>query len=147
MSRSIGNGIVGGAVLTHGTIESRQLPPARAFYEAGLGLRCVRHSPVSQLLAGAGEVSVVCVEIATGIHEQGAENRWAVQVGDATQVAATHQRIVTYASEWGLLVVEDPIESNGQISFMVRDADSNWWEVSNRPGDYYQKIFEGGEAA
>lgn len=139
--------VVGSAVLTHGTLESRQLNAARAFYEQGLGLRSVRHAPPAQLIAGAGEVVVVCVEAGHRVHEQGSENRWIVLVPDEATVTKVHDEVARHAAEWGTLEFHAPERRGDELVFVVRDADSNWWEVTNRSRAYYQHIFERGDIA
>jgi catechol 2,3-dioxygenase-like lactoylglutathione lyase family enzyme len=139
---SVKRGIIGDAVLTHGTLESRSLDAARALYESVLGLRCVRHSPRSQLLAGRGHVAIVCVETGTAVHPQGDENRWMVLAGSDEAVIAVHHAATKSdaVARLGLL------ERNGEASrFVMQDKDTNWWEVTSRSPDYYQHMFESGD--
>lgn len=138
-----GNGVIGKAILTHGTMECQKKGPSRAIYEDVLGLRCVNTSKVSQLVAGSGAVTVVCVQVGSAGHPQGDENRWIVLVDDDEAVADAYARA---SKSDGVAEVRD-IETadDGSSSFVVRDADSNWWEISSRSRDYYQDIFERGD--
>jgi catechol 2,3-dioxygenase-like lactoylglutathione lyase family enzyme len=138
-------GVVGDAVLTHGTLESRDLVRARAVYEDILGLRCVRHSPPAQLIAGQGDVAVVCVGSGDALHEQASMNRWEVLMGDAAAVTRAYRRATEKAGDLRMLAVGNLSEQNGVQRFLLQDGDSNWWEVSNLPRDYYQAIFKLGD--
>jgi catechol 2,3-dioxygenase-like lactoylglutathione lyase family enzyme len=134
--------IIGGAILTHGTLESRNLDVARALYESVLGLRCVRHSPRSQLLAGRGGVAIVCVETGTAVHPQGDENRWVVLAGGDEAVLAVHDA----AAKSDAVAQLGTLERDGATSrFVMQDVDTNWWEVTSRSPHYYRHIFERGD--
>ena len=137
-----GTGIIGQAVLTHGTLEARVKEDARDFYEKVLRLRCVNTSKVSQLIAGGGDVSVVCVQVGSAGHPQGEENRWIVMVDDEQAVADIH---AAASKSDGVAELRPITSNNGESSFIVQDGDSNWWQVVNRTVDYYQDIFERGD--
>ena len=142
MSNEPGNGVIGPAVLTHGTLEARAKESARTIYEQILGLRCVNTSKVSQLVAGGGNVAVVCVQAGSTVHPQGEENRWIVLVDSDSSVADVHA--VADKSE-GIAILR-PIETNDGISsFIMQDIDGNWWEITNRSVGHYQDIFEHGD--
>jgi len=143
-STQVGAGVIGAAVLTHGTMENRKLGDSRAIYEDLLGLRCVQHSPVSQLVAGCGSIGVVCVERGGGAKPQGEENRWIVLVDDEASVRARHAT----AQNSDLVTELGEIEQDGDtVSFAVQDLDGNWWEVTNRAMSHYQQLFERGDIA
>jgi catechol 2,3-dioxygenase-like lactoylglutathione lyase family enzyme len=142
-STNSGAGIVGDAELTHGTLETRNLNSSRRLFEDALGLRCVRHSPVSQLLAGRGAVGLVCVETPVA-HPQGEENRWVILVG-TPEVA---DRIHRAAGDSGMLVELQPIRREENTAhFLMQDRDGNWWEISSLSPSHYQSIFERGDIA
>lgn len=134
--------VVGDGVLTHGTLESRDLSIARAFYEDILGLRCVRHSAVSQLLAGRGPVGVVCVETAESAHHQGEENRWVLRAESHLDVSVLYSRARESA---GVLELHPISEEDGISRFVMQDVDYNWWEVASLPDGFYQRVFEQGD--
>lgn len=143
MKKELGNGVIGKAVLTHGTMECRKKEESRSIYEELLRLRCVNTSQVSQLVAGAGNITIVCVQVGTAGHPQGDENRWVVLVDNAQAVADMHAEISK--SDQAAEVREIETAEDGSRSFVVRDEDSNWWQVSDRPASYYQAIFERGD--
>ncbi|WP_084396578.1 VOC family protein [Henriciella aquimarina] len=134
--------VVGEAELTHGTLECRQLVPSRNFYENVLGLRCVQHSPITQLVSGCGDVGVVCAGLGDKVHPQGEENRWVVAVGSEEAVVDIRKK----AAESGFtLHLGELSTSDGITRFIMQDADSNWWEVASFGEDYYQALFERGD--
>ena len=136
--------VVGGRELTHGTLDSRELVPSREFYEAVLGLRCVQHAPIAQLICGRGEVAVVCVKAGDRTAPQGDENRWVVSVGSEAEVVETRRR----AAASGLTECLGEIATvDGVTSFVMRDCDANWWEISTISGQAYHAIFRKGDVA
>jgi len=138
-------GVVGDAHLTHGTLEGRSLPPARLLYEKLLGLRCVQHSPQSQLIGGQGGVAIVAVEAGNTAHGQGSENRWVILAGNVATVRAFHERARSGRAEFGIRELSEPVETAGHSAFQLQDADGNWWEINSRSTDYYQELFERGD--
>lgn len=140
-------GVIGDAELTHGTLESRDLARSRRLYEEVLALRCVRHSPPSQLLGGQGSVCVVAVALGESVHEQGSENRWIVTLQDAQAVAASHRAARGLLAELGILEVGQLIQEDGVTRFRIRDADSNWWDVANLAPDHHEALFQRGTVA
>jgi catechol 2,3-dioxygenase-like lactoylglutathione lyase family enzyme len=138
--------IVGLAILTHGTLEDRVLAAARAVYEKVLGLRCVQHSPKSQLIAGRSGFGVVAVEAGSTAHPQGRENRWVIHVADPEEVLAGHRRASDARDELGIQSVSPVAEAAGEASYSLQDADGNWWEITSRSPHYYQSLFAKGDA-
>ena len=131
-------------VLTHGTAEVRVLEPSREFFEDVLGLRVVRHSPVSQLVAGCFEFGIVNLGSGDRLDPQGAQNRWVLSVGDADAVAEAHRK----ANESDFpLSVSDISEDDGVSRFRLQDGDSNWWEVTNLSPTHYDHYFKKGDTA
>lgn len=136
--------VAAGIVFTHGTAETRDLPPAREFFEDVLGLRCVRHSPITQLVAGCVDFGIVSLNARDKLTPQGSQNRWIVSVGDAAAVADAHARALAsdFADE-----VSDITEEDGIASFRIHDNDSNWWDVTNLSANHYDAMFEKGDVA
>lgn len=131
-------------VLTHGTAEVRVLEPSREFFEDVLGLRVVRHSPVSQLVAGCFEFGIVNLGSGEQLDPQGAQNRWVLSVGDADAVRAAYAKAM--ASDFPQSVGD--IEEDGEIlRFRVQDGDSNWWDVTNLSPVHYDDAFKKGDVA
>jgi catechol 2,3-dioxygenase-like lactoylglutathione lyase family enzyme len=138
-------GLIGDtAELTHGTLETRNLNDSRRMFEDILGLRCVRHSPVSQLLAGRGGVGIVCVEAPSVAHPRGEENRWVILVVTPKAVEKVHRT----AGDSGMLMELREISHEGNTAhFIMQDRDANWWEISSLSPSHYQSIFERGDLA
>jgi catechol 2,3-dioxygenase-like lactoylglutathione lyase family enzyme len=138
--------VVGAAVLTHGTLEDRVLASARLLYEKVLGLRCVQHSPQSQLIAGRSGFGIVAVEAGTTAHPQGRENRWLVHAGDSAAVRAAHHRASDASKELGIQSIAPIAEAEADVvAFALQDADGNWWEITSRSPSHYQALFAKGD--
>jgi len=127
-------------VLTHGTLESSDLPRARDFYENVLGLRCVQHGPIAQLVAGCVDFGIVNVnKHRDKISPQGYENRWILSVGDEQAVADIHRKAVesSFCASVGNIT-----RDGGIVRFVIQDGDSNWWDVTSLPADHYNRYFD-----
>lgn len=131
-------------LFTHGTAESSDLPAARDFFENVLGLRCVRHSPVTQLVAGCIDFGIVNINAGDKLSPQGPENRWVIAAGDEAAVEEIHRKALEsdFTREVGDIVREDDV-----TRFRVQDGDSNWWDVTSLSDMHYQEFFEKGDIA
>ena len=96
------------------------------------------------MVAGCAEFAMACVKAGDKLSPQGKENRWVLSVDSADTVAETRQAALS--SDF-TLQVGDLTNEDGVASFVVQDADANWWEVTSLPDTYYQAFFEVGDVA
>ena len=136
-----GDPIVVSAVLTHGTCEQFVLETSRTFVEQVLGLRCVRHLPPAQVIAGRGGFGIFAIRLPR-IAPQQFQNRWIVGVDSAADVKAVSLRAEVAAEPLGLK--STAMSDDGQ-SCVVQDADGNWWEVIVSATAEYQAMFGRGD--
>jgi catechol-2,3-dioxygenase len=133
--------------LSHGTIECMDHKASRRFYEEVLGLGSVRPLPAAQYLWNGGPWSLVCVGIGVETKPQGVENRFCLRVTAAAEVDAARDAALRLATEHKIKEI-GPIEVNGNVrSFMLRDLDANWWEISNTSGATYDEAFARGDVS
>lgn len=139
-----GAAVVAKGEMTHGTLGCHALGPSRQFYESVLRLRCVQHAPVAQLIAGSSEFGVACVKAGERLTPHGDQIRWIISVGGADAVAEVHRDVVSsgFASQVGDIATDE-----GVTSFLVRDHDSNWWQVTDLSDHHYHAFFERGDVA
>lgn len=131
--------------LSHGTIECKDAVKSRRFYKEVLGLGSVRPLPAAQYLWKGGPWSLVCVGIGVDTKPQGVENRFCLRVDtpgeiDAAYAAAQSARDEHKIREIGPIEVKD-----GVRSFLLRDLDANWWEISNTDAARYDEAFLRGD--
>jgi hypothetical protein len=139
-----GGPVVRDGEMTHGTVGCHALGPSRSFYEDVLRLRCVQHAPVAQLIAGSCEFGVACVKAGDRLAAHGDQIRWIISVGDAEAIDQVHRAAAAsgFTKEVGDITTQD-----GVASFLLKDEDSNWWQVTNLSGDHYHRLFERGDVA
>jgi hypothetical protein len=78
---------------------------------------------------------------------QGVENRFCLRVDTADEVDAAREAALRLTPEHRIREV-GPIDVNGGIrSFVLRDLDGNWWEISNVGSAYYDEVFLRGDVA
>jgi len=133
--------------LSHGTIECKNPPKSRRFYQEVLGLGSVRPLPAAQYLWNGGRWSLVCVGIGVDTKPQGPENRFRLRVDTAAEVEAARETALRLQSEHDIREI-GPLEVKAGVhAFMLRDLDANWWEISNVPAEHYDEAFLRGDVA
>lgn len=132
-------------VLSHGTLECRNLRRSRRFYEDFLGLQCVVHSPSSLVIRLALKFYIVAVEVGDAMHPAELLNHWGLDVATKSEVDDAHQRVLEHKDEYEIMEVKEPVMRHGIYSFYFRDLDSNWWEVQHYPGFIHDDLFDFGD--
>lgn len=132
-------------VLSHGTLECRNLRVSRKFYEEFLGLECVVHSPSSMVIRLGLKFHVVAVEVGDAMHPAELLNHWGLDVGSKEEVDASYQKVLEYKDVYGIMEVKEPVARHGVYSFYFRDHDSNWWELQHYPGFIHDDMFDFGD--
>ena len=133
--------------LSHGTLESKNLEKARAFYTEFLGLEVIRTSPVSLLIRLGGPNTIAVVEQKRRTEEMPMLNHNGLDVETQEEVDAAHQTIVAEAEKWGLYRISKPKLQHGTYAFFFWDMDSNCWEILTNPDGGYSWLFEQGDLA
>lgn len=137
---------LGSGHLSHGTLESRDLDVAYKLYQDLLALRIVRHGgALGQMVAGRGDIGVVCIRRAVGLQDQGEENRWVIAASSAEAVAQAHDRAAGDLAGWRIAELRALTRDESGTAFRFRDFDGNWWEVTDRTPDYYEALFKRGD--
>jgi len=128
--------IVNGIHLSHGTLELRTLARAKRFYKEFLGLTCVRHHEQAQILSsGDQRWFIACVQAGNGVHPQGRENRWFVELYARKDVDAAHDAAMQHQAEFDIQRIDSVIDTGRGPSFCLQDCDGNWWEIGYRTLD------------
>ena len=131
------------AFMTHGTTDVVDADAARRFYEDILRLRSVRHARPAQFTAGAGDFAFVGVQAAARNAIQTPDNSWVVLVDGEESLLSIHRAAESGQGSYGLLEVTQPaIGALGHLSFLIRNADENWFEVSTLPPDELVSMFK-----
>lgn len=138
--------VIGDARLSHGTLESRDLPGAKRFYRDFLGLLCIRHREMAQAITDKEfHFAVACVKVPSRTPMQGVENRWLLVARDDATVERAHCAAVERSDSFGISSVSELTGTPGSRSFLLRDLDGNWWEIASRTPRFYHEIFARGD--
>jgi catechol 2,3-dioxygenase-like lactoylglutathione lyase family enzyme len=132
-------------VISHGTLECRNLYRSRKFYQDFLGLECVVHSPSSLVIRCGIKFYITAVEVGDALQPAQILNHWGLDVGSREEVEASHKAVTQHKDSWGLLDVKAPVDRHGVFSFYFQDFDTNWWEIQHYPGYIHDDLFEFGD--
>ena len=138
--------IVNGSSMSHGTLECRVLKDSKRFFREFLGLASVRHHEGAVALSSAGYPwAIACVHAGDGVHVQGPENRWGIQLESPEDVDRGHAAALAHRDEYSIRRIEGIEERDGGRFFLLQDADGNWWEIGHWPADYFEELFRNGD--
>ena len=137
--------IVKPLMLSHGTLECRDLAASRRFYEEFLGLECVRHAPPAMLIRKGGYWCIVCIGL--GKMPEGTQlmNHWGVDVATKEEVDAAHKKAHELKDTYGIRAITKPSDQHGVYSFYMQDLDGNWWEIQKVPDGLNDKMYTRGD--
>ncbi|MCP3730014.1 VOC family protein [Sphingomonas sp. MG17] len=132
-------------VMSHGTLEVRNLKKSRKFFEEFLGLEVVVHSPSSFVIRLGLKFFIVAVEVGDALHPAQLLNHWGLDMASKEEVDEAYRKAVELKDEWGIAEIKEPIARHGVYSFYLRDLDSNWWEIQYYPGFIHDDLFDFGD--
>jgi len=131
-------------VLSHGTLECRNLYRSRRFYEEFLGLECVVHSPSSMGIRCGMKFHIIAVEVGDSIQPSALLNHWGLDLRTREEVEQAYEDVLAAREEWGIPDVQPLIERHGVYGFYFQDFDGNWWEIEHYPGFLHEDMFDFG---
>jgi len=132
-------------VMSHGTVECRNLYRSRKFYQEFLGLECVVHSPSAMVVRCGMKFYITAVEVGDALQPAQLLNHWGLDVTSVAEVDEAYQVVLKHKESWGLLDVRTPIMRHGVYSFYLQDFDTNWWEIQHYPGFLHDDVFDFGD--
>ncbi|HEX7784439.1 MAG TPA: VOC family protein [Sphingobium sp.] len=120
------------SVLSHGTIEVRDLAATRRFFENFLGLKVIQPLPVAIYADGGGGWQLVCVRSGLKMKKQSRHNRFCLHVESEAMVKQAQVAAEQLRDQYDIREV-GPIEQvDGAIRFILQDLNNVWWEISAR---------------
>jgi catechol 2,3-dioxygenase-like lactoylglutathione lyase family enzyme len=134
-------------VMSHGTLECRDLQASRRFYEEFLGLDVVQHGPRSMAVRCGLKFHVICVGVGDDqVRPLSYLTHWGLDVPSHDEVTQAHQLALANQEKYAIRKVTDPVEQHGVYSFYIEDLDYNWWEIQFYEAGYqHTDIFEFGD--
>jgi len=132
-------------LLSHGTLESRDLEASRKFYEEFLGFEVVRTSNISLMIRlGSNHVYAV-VQNKNSDAKMSFLNHNGIDVATEAEVDNCHRICEEQTEKWGLTKLSKPRVQHGTYSFYFWDLDGNAWEILCNPEGGYVWLFAEGE--
>ncbi len=132
-------------LLSHGTLESRDLEASRKFYEEFLGFDVVRTSNISMMIRLGSQHVYAVVENKRGGDKMPFLNHNGIDVPTEAEVDEAHRICEEQAEKWGLTKLSKPRVQHGTYSFYFWDLDGNAWEILCNPEGGYSWLFDEGE--
>lgn len=140
------NSVVKPLLLTHGTLECRNLKETRRFYEEFLGLECVRHNPEGMHVRCGMKFSIVCLQVEKPVNTLSILNHWGLDVESREAVDAAHKAAVDMKDKYRIGKLTDPKMRHGIYSFYLEDLDGNYWEIEYYDGgSVHEDAFDFGD--
>ena len=131
-------------LLSHGTLDCRDIDFSRRFYEEFLGLEVVQTSAIS-LLIRLGSDHCIAVVKSKKVGEMNLLNHNGLDVRTKEEVDEAHRITLANAEKWKLTKISKPFLQHGTYSFYFWDADDNCWEILTNPERGYHWLFEVGD--
>ena len=139
-------GLTRGLYVSHGTLEIRDFSEAKKFFREVLGIEAYRHSMQSMFIRKNVYMTIACVRTEEAAVDQGIQNRWGIDVASREDVDRSYRRLLEYKDEYGIAEVIPPAQRGDFYSFIMRDANGNWWEIQHSDIDY-DALFASGSNA
>jgi catechol 2,3-dioxygenase-like lactoylglutathione lyase family enzyme len=137
------NSVVKPLLMTHGTLECRNLKETRKFFEEFLGLECVRHNPEG-MHARCG--MKLCLQVKEPVNTLSILNHWGLDVESHEAVDAAHKAAVEMKDKYKIRSITDPAMRHGIYSFYLEDLDGNFWEIEYYDGgSVHEDAFDFGD--
>lgn len=118
-------------ILSHGTLECRNLANSRRFYEEFLGLECVRHSKRSLKIRKGGYWAIVCLERGDHVQPLRIGNHWGLDLDSREAVQRAHALATEHKEKYGIQKITKVTDDTDTYQFYFQDLDGNWWEFQH----------------
>jgi catechol-2,3-dioxygenase len=126
--------------LSHGTLESYDLPKSKQFYADFLGLEVIQTSPMSLMIRLGGTNTIATVQNPKK-QKMSVLGHNGLDVKTRQDVDHCHKMCIEQQEKWGIKQVTKPVDQHGTYSFYFLDLDDNWWEILTNPEDGYSWMF------
>lgn len=128
-------------MLSHGTVEVKDLQAARRFYEEVLGMEVVQTSAVSLMMRHNSVTTIAAVQSKGGT-SAGIFNHFGFDVDSEAEVNDAYERVLAVKDEYGVKKITKPAAQHGTYAFYIVDMDENYWEILTNPKGGYSYVFD-----
>src|SRR5687768_3852636 len=105
----------GRMVLTHGTLEIRDVQESMRFYRDFLGMEVIQHVPFGCRISLGGPWYIVCLEVKRE-HDMSMQNHFGFDCATKEEVDAWYERALAEQETYGLVEVKKPYWAHGAYS-------------------------------
>lgn len=138
--------VVKPVMMSHGTLECRNIPETRKFFEEFLGLECVRHNKDGMHARCGIKFSIVCIQNDPPVNQLGILNHWGLDVESQEAVDEAHKAAVAMKDKYKIRSITEPQMRHGIYSFYLEDLDGNYWEIEYYDGgSVHEDAFDFGD--
>lgn len=117
-------------VLSHGTLEIKDVQASMRFYRDFLQMKVSQHVPKGCLIWLQEGWYIVCIENPKA-REMPLLNHFGIDVGSQEAVDRWHERAVRKQEQYGISKITTPKVLHGAYQFYLKDPDNNWWEIQH----------------
>jgi len=132
-------------VMSHGTLEVRNLQKSRRFYEQFLGLECVRHVKPGMVVRCGMKFHIVCIEVGNAIRPSSFLTHWGLDLESREAVDDAYTNAQKLKDEYGIRRITPCVLQHGVYSFYIEDLDHNWWEFQYYDGFQHDDMYDFGD--
>lgn len=133
-------------MMSHGTMECRNLKETRDFLENFLGMECVRHNPDGMHVRCGMKFSIVCLRTEKPGNTLTILNHWGLDVESNEAVDDAYKAAIEMKDKYKIKTVTEPIVRHGIYSFYLEDLDGNFWEIEHYDGgSVHEDAFDFGD--
>jgi catechol 2,3-dioxygenase-like lactoylglutathione lyase family enzyme len=133
------------ALLSHGTLECRDLEASRRFYQEVLGMETVRTGPMSMNIRLGGAWVIVVLQVGDAVKPSSQGRHYGLDMRSPEEVDQAYAKIQEIQNEYGIQKITKPRSQHGVYSFYITDLDYNWWEYQYAPDNFYDRVFKSGD--
>ncbi|MGE3645996.1 MAG: VOC family protein [Beijerinckiaceae bacterium] len=128
-------------LLSHGTVETRDLARARQFYEEMFGFEVRQTSAISLMMRLGSATTIACVQT-RGPTKAGLFSHFGLDMASREEVDTAYETAKGLQEKYGIKKLSAPVDQHGTYAFYIVDADDNWWEVLTNPPGGYSYVFD-----
>jgi catechol 2,3-dioxygenase-like lactoylglutathione lyase family enzyme len=128
-------------MLSHGTVECRDIEAAKRFYTEVLGMEAVQTSKISLMLRLNSVVTIAAVQT-RGPNGAGHYSHFGFDFETREAVDEAWETLKGVTDEYGIRKITRPADQHGTYAFYIEDMDGNWWEFLTNPPGGYSYVFE-----
>lgn len=142
--RTRGETLLKPKLLSHGTVECRDIQAAKRLYTELLGMEVVQTSAISLMMRLNSTTTIACVQT-RGPNGAGHYSHFGFDFDTREEVDHAWEVVKAHQEEYGLRKITRPADQHGTYAFYIEDADGNWWEFLTNPPGGYSYVFEMGD--